>query len=101
VVVFGEPIPHDVAAVCMEEVERADCMLLVGTSGYVYPAAGFPHTVKSSGGTLIEINPSETELSVLCDITVRSTAVGALPLLVEAIVDRPRPSASGGRQMEG
>jgi NAD-dependent deacetylase len=101
VVIFGEPIPGDVAAVCLNEVGRADCMLLVGTSGYVYPAAGFPRQVKANGGTLIEINPSDTELSALCDIVVRSTAVRALPRLVEALVDRLSPPVCGSRRMEG
>ena len=93
VVIFGEPIPDDVAAACIDEVERADCMLLVGTSGYVYPAAGFPHRVKANGGTLIEIGPSDTELSGFCDITVRATAAVALPRLVEALVERLSPAA--------
>jgi len=101
VVVFGEPIPGDVAAVCMDEVENADCMLLVGTSGYVYPAAGFPRRVKANGGTLIEINPCDTELSGLCDIIVRSTAVRALPRLVGALVDREGASAGESRHVKG
>ena len=100
VVVFGEPIPGDVAAVCMNEVERADCMLLVGTSGYVYPAAGFPRQVKANGGTLIEISPAETELSGLCDVVIRSTAATALPSLVQALADRTSPSPCGFGHVE-
>jgi len=32
---FGEPIPPEVLRRCYQEVERADCMLVVGTSGTV------------------------------------------------------------------
>ena len=54
----------------------------------VCPAAGFPRQVKANGGTLIEIGPSGTELSGLCDITVQATAAVVLPRLVEALVER-------------
>ncbi len=54
----------------------------------VCPAAGFPHKVKANGGALIEIGPSDTELSELRDITVRTTAAVALHRLAEAVVER-------------
>ena len=60
---FGEPIPPDVLRRCYEEVERADCMLVAGTSATVYPAADFPDAVARRGGRVIEINPDETELT--------------------------------------
>lgn len=60
---FGEPIPPDVLRRCYEEVERADCMLVAGTSATVYPAADFPAAVARRGGRVIEINPDETELT--------------------------------------
>ncbi|MBF8266574.1 MAG: NAD-dependent deacylase [Dehalococcoidia bacterium] len=43
---FGEPIPRDVLSVCFQEAERCDCMLIIGTSALVYPAAGFPPEAK-------------------------------------------------------
>jgi NAD-dependent deacetylase len=60
---FGEPIPPDVLERCFAEVERADCMLLAGTSATVYPAAGFPVEVVRAGGGLIEMNPDPTDLT--------------------------------------
>ncbi len=39
---FGEPIPPDVLRGCFEQVAKADCMLVAGTSATVYPAAEFP-----------------------------------------------------------
>ena len=86
VVVFGEPIPQDVAEICIDQIELADCLLLVGTSGYVYPAAGFPHHVKANGGTVIEIGPYETDLTEICDISVRLTAAEALPIIEETVL---------------
>jgi NAD-dependent deacetylase len=88
VVVFGEPIPEDVKLVCTEQTDLADCMLLVGTSAYVYPAAGFPQRVKAQGGTLIEVGPHLTEITEMCDIVVRGAAAEALPQLALAVADR-------------
>jgi len=44
-VLFGEPIPGDVATMCQEQAARCDCMLVIGTSATVYPAAGFADDV--------------------------------------------------------
>jgi NAD-dependent deacetylase len=84
-VMFGEPIPSDVLERCFEESERSDCMLVVGTSAVVYPAAGLPLTVKRRGGVLIEANPRPSELSHLCDIYIRAPSGRALPELISAL----------------
>jgi NAD-dependent deacetylase len=81
-VMFGEPIPPDALDECIRQTAVCDCMLLVGTSGVVYPAAGFPVDVKRQGGKLIEVNPMETALSDLCDVVIRAPAGLALPALV-------------------
>ena len=85
VVHFGEPIPGEWLARCAEETARSDCMLLVGTSGQVYPAAMYPQQIKARGGVLIEVNPLETALTDLCDAVLRAPAGTALPLLVQAL----------------
>jgi NAD-dependent deacetylase len=36
-------------------------MILVGTSGVVYPAASVPVLAKRSGATIIEVNPEPTD----------------------------------------
>ncbi len=94
VVVFGEPIPEDVSLTCMEQVERADCMLLVGTSAYVFPAAGFPREVADAGGALIEVGPHTTEISNLCDVVIRGTAAQVLPALASEVMARVRSEAT-------
>jgi NAD-dependent deacetylase len=81
---FGEPIPPDVLDRCFAESERADCMLIVGTSATVYPAAHFPVAVHETGGALIEVNPYESELTPLCQVSLRGPAGELLPRLVDA-----------------
>jgi NAD-dependent deacetylase len=87
-VMFGEPIPAEVLRGCFEETERSDCMLVVGTSGAVVPAASLPFTVKRKGGTLVEVNPLQSELSYLCDVCVRAPSGEALPLLVSCLKEK-------------
>ena len=84
-VMFGEPIPRDVLKVCQEETSKCDCMLLVGTSAFVYPAAGFPQVVKQEGGVLIEVGPYETEITFFCDVSLRGKAGEVLPRLLDFI----------------
>jgi NAD-dependent deacetylase len=82
---FGEPIPPDVLARSNAEAERADCMLLVGTSATVYPAAGLPIEVRRRGGSLVEVNPHETELSDFCAVVLRGPAAEVLPELTRRV----------------
>jgi NAD-dependent deacetylase len=82
---FGEPIPPDVLEHCFEESERADCMLVAGTSATVYPAAQFPIAIAQRGGDLLEVNPYESEITALCRHTIRGPAAEVLPQIVERL----------------
>ncbi len=84
-VMFGEPIPSDVLRVCQREADLADCMILVGTSAYVYPAAGFALEVRQKGGKLIEVNLYESEITRLCTVSLRGRAAEVVPQLVDAL----------------
>lgn len=84
---FGEPIPRPWVQRCLDYVSKCECMVLVGTSGTVYPAASFPRMVQSNGGVLVEINPQETEYSASCDVVLRGTAINLLPLIVNRFLE--------------
>ena len=84
-VMFGEAIPTDVLTACREAAERCDCMLLVGTSGTVNPAARLPLMAKENGAALIEVNPEDTPLTGWCDITLAGPADVILPELLRSI----------------
>jgi NAD-dependent deacetylase len=86
-VAFGEPIPPDVLDLCQRETQRCDCMIVAGTSATVYPAAWFPMQVRERGGTLIEVNLYESELTPLCHVSLRGTAAEILARLVWAVQD--------------
>lgn len=80
---FGEPIPPDVLRGCEEAVEAADAILCVGTSATVFPAAELPLRVLRRRGTLVEVNPTETELTPLATHSLRGPAGGVLERLLE------------------
>ncbi len=82
-VMFGEPIPVDVLEVCQTQALMADCVVLIGTSALVYPAAGLPSIAQQRGARLIEVNPLETALSGACDILLRTPSGEGLPFLLE------------------
>jgi NAD-dependent deacetylase len=61
VVLFEEPVRG------LEEIEaamrRCDLLLVVGTSGLVWPTAGLPKMVKRGGGRVLEFNLGSTDLT--------------------------------------
>jgi NAD-dependent deacetylase len=82
---FGEPIPTDVLNACMEHAARSDLVIVAGTSATVYPAAGFALEVKQRGGVLIEANLYESELTPICDVSLRGPTGEVLPRLTAVV----------------
>lgn len=84
IVWFGE-IP-----LFMEEIENslagADLFISIGTSGFVYPAAGFAAVAGRHGIRTIEINPDTTEISPHFDEHLRGPASVKVPEWVEGIL---------------
>ena len=91
---FGEPIPADVLRLCAEHSARADVVIVAGTSATVYPAAGFAIEVKQRGGALIEVNLYDSEITRICDISLRGGAAEVLPRLVKSVSELRKESLS-------
>jgi len=91
---FGEPIPPDVLRECAQHSARADLVIVAGTSATVYPAAGFALEVKERGGKLIEVNLYESDITPLCDHSLRGTSAETLPALLAAVAKRRKGSLS-------
>ena len=84
VVWFGEALPDEDLGYAFDLAQTCDAMLVVGTSGLVYPAAGLPGLASRSGVPVVEINPTPTQLSASADHLWRTTAALGLPALVDA-----------------
>jgi NAD-dependent deacetylase len=86
VVFFGEGIPFQAMIRANEEAERCRVMLIIGTSGVVYPAAEIPYTSKSSGAIIVEINPEQTPFtSSITDYFLKGAASDVLPKILACI----------------
>jgi NAD-dependent deacetylase len=85
---FGEPIPPDVLRDCYAAVERCDCMLVIGTTATVYPAAEFPFEVLRRRGQVIEVNPYESELTPAATLSLAGPGGAVLPRLVHHVKRR-------------
>lgn len=57
IVWFGESLDAGAVGAIMGHLQSCDLLLVVGTSGVVYPAAGFASQVDSGGGAVVEVNP--------------------------------------------
>lgn len=85
VVWFGEMLPPGLFEQAGALAQSCDVMLVVGTSGLVYPAASLPFAAKASGATLIEVNPEPSEITGAADIFLQGPAGEILPELVSAV----------------
>jgi NAD-dependent deacetylase len=85
VVWFGELLPGDVLEQAWGAVKTCDVMLVVGTSGVVYPAAQLPATAKQCGATLIDVNPEPTPISEIADLFLQGASGQLLPEIVARI----------------
>ena len=82
VVWFGEMLDPQALRAAEEAVAGADALLVVGTSGLVYPAAGLPMHARGAGAGVIIVNPQPTEIDASAHIVVRGAAGEVLPALL-------------------
>lgn len=84
IVWFGESLPVTVWERAVAAAQRADVMLVVGTSGIVNPAAALC-SVYATKAYIAEVNPEETALSPCADIAFREGAAEFLPRLLAVL----------------
>jgi NAD-dependent deacetylase len=84
IVWFGEMLPVGVFERAAELVRHSDLLLVIGTSGVVYPAAGL---VPLQRGLSIEINPAASGVSSSCTFSINAAATAATPAIVEALLE--------------
>lgn len=85
-VFFGEGIPPGALEAAEEAARKTDCMVLVGTSGVVYPAAAIPQLAKRRGATIIEVNPEPSDYTErIVDLFIPMKA-GAAFLRMDALL---------------
>jgi NAD-dependent deacetylase len=82
VVWFGEMLPPQAIASAERAAAACAVMLVVGTSGAVWPAAGLAGRARSHGARVLIVNPAPSEIDGQAHLLLRGTAAGVLPGLL-------------------
>jgi len=85
IVWIGEPLPEWAIQRAFQAARAAEVVLVVGTSGVVYPVAALPQLARSAGAFVIEVNPEETPLTAAAQVSLRGKAAELVPLLLESV----------------
>ncbi len=83
VVWFGEALPASVWQAAEQAAQGAEVLLVVGTSGAVYPAAGLAQIARRSGAHVVVINTQATELDAVASQCLTGSAARLLPALFD------------------
>jgi NAD-dependent deacetylase len=86
IVWFGE-MPYEMERID-EALRRCDLFVSIGTSGAVYPAAGFVQTAKYRGARTLEMNLEPSLGSMMFDESRIGRAGELVPLWVEEVLGR-------------
>jgi NAD-dependent deacetylase len=85
VVWFEEMLPADMWAEAENAAVNCQCLLVVGTSGVVYPAASLVDMARRTGASVIEVNVERTKADNEMDIHLLGPAGQILPRLLELL----------------
>jgi len=83
VVFFGESVPRDRVATAMEAVQRADSMLVIGSSLMVYSGYRFVHAAFRAGKPIAAVNLGRTRADSLLSLKVNQACGPALAFLLD------------------
>lgn len=84
VVWFGE-MPYHMGRIA-DELARTDLFISIGTSGNVYPAAGFVAEARDRGARTVELNLEPSQGSSLFDEAIHGRASEIVPAYVERLL---------------
>ena len=85
IVWFGE-MPYFMDEI-YEKIQRCTLFIAVGTSGVVYPAAGFCQYAKSVGASTMELNLNPTNVTGMFDFVMKGRATDTVNALANALID--------------
>jgi NAD-dependent deacetylase len=60
---FGEEIPQIAWLESQVEIEAADALLIIGSTGEVFPAASLPYQAAGKAARIVEINPEDSNFT--------------------------------------
>jgi NAD-dependent deacetylase len=81
VVWFGEMLPAGALEAAEQAARGCDVMVVVGTSGAVWPAAGLAGIARRAGANVVIVNPMRSEIDGEAHVVLQGTAAQLLPAL--------------------
>jgi len=87
VVWFGEQLDDAVVNAAAQRIAECDLLLIVGTSGVVYPAAGMVR-LASKDAVIVEINPQPGDVAANVSFRWQTTAAAGLPAVAALLSSR-------------
>ncbi|MFB1012092.1 MAG: NAD-dependent deacylase [Thiopseudomonas sp.] len=87
VVWFGESLPETALSAAFAAAESCDCLLSIGTSGVVHPAALIPTMASRAGATVIHVNPEPVPVRHAREYSLQGPAGVIVPLLAGGLPD--------------
>ena len=85
VVMFGEQVLQLPEAIA--EAEQSDLVIVLGTSGVVYPAAALPYQAYEQDAKVVEINPTGNYYDSISECYINSPAGAAMPKIINILKD--------------
>lgn len=85
VVWFGEMLPRRAFEIAEKAARECDFLIVVGTSGVIYPAATIPHRAKMSGAIIVDVNPVYGATAETADLFLQGRGGDVLPILLEEV----------------
>jgi len=83
VVMFGEAVQQMPES--FREARSADVVIVLGTSGVVWPAAGVPYEARQVGARVIDVNPTPGAFRDITDVYINSYSGVAMPRILEEL----------------
>ncbi len=83
VVWFGESLPEQTWSKAQQLCMEIDCLLVIGTSATVYPAAGLIALARQHGSHIIVVDPNPGAADSKADVYLARSAGEVLPALLE------------------
>ncbi|HUG26087.1 SIR2 family NAD-dependent protein deacylase [Piscinibacter sp.] len=85
VVWFGEMLPPQALDAAEQAAVQCELMLVVGTSGAVWPAAGLAGAARRAGAFVVIVNPHPSEIDGEAHAVLRGSAATVLPELLRGL----------------
>lgn len=84
IVWFGESLAQEDLDRSYAALQSCDLLLIIGTSGVVYPAASFAWIAKAAGAFIAEINLDPTPNSSVADVSLQGRAKDLVPAILSS-----------------